>query len=920
MVYTFGDCIFDTRLRQLRRAGRLFRLRPKVFQVLLHLLEHRDHVVTKDELAQHVWPVPYISDAIVEGCIKEVRRALGDSGRSQRYIQTQHGYGYRFVAACRCQETPPAVPPLPWVGRAQELAALHSLLARAENGAGQVVGIQGAPGIGKSRLLDEFRQRLASPSVRYLATRGYAERPVRPALAARELLEHYCAITIDESPAVKRTKLQRCLEAAGLAADSSHSLLPLLGSADEAAQRTPSDLAVRLTEGIAAFCELFLAGSRLCPLVMAIDDLDWLDTASVAYLSALVEYLAPAPILLLTASAADPQPAWLAAPHTTFLTLAPLSDDESTALVQTLLPAEPAQVVSQLVTPAAGQPRFLESAARLLANQGRVKSPALASESALLTARLEDLSTSALHLLQCLAVLGWTSTPALLEVLWEGPGTCAAAQVELHLQGLASPQPGAGDASHMAVAPVWRELAYASLVPARRQALHRMAAQALEVHMAASMEESVERLAYHYTRAGEVDKALALLRQAAERALQCGAEAEAAYVLQEALALTAQLPPGLAAERLSLMLRLRLAEVLAQQQQYSAAQRLLVAYQQAVEALQDPPLSGRWWLLLSGTHSHLGAWEQVAPLAQRAIDYAQQGADKATLAAAYHLLALERHWAGRPLQGLEASQRAVALLEQAAPGYDLGLAYVALGLNALVSGDFLLTLDVTRRLHALGESCRDTHLQTCAAWVLGWCEASRGHTAAGIAACQRAFTLAPDPLNAAFAIGWLGYSFLEHGQPEAALPRLTQAIDCLQQLHYERYASLFITFWGEAQRLQGQLTPARDAAQQGYALAQQTQYIFGMAHAQRLRGQIAQATGNLAEARHSLTESCAIFTAMPARFEAGRSHLVLADLAYQQGEQATASHHVHEAHRLFTVLHMPEYGQRTGQRLPALQR
>jgi class 3 adenylate cyclase len=98
MIYAFGDCELDTRLYILRRADQVVRLRPKVFQMLRYLMEHRDRVVNKDELYQQVWPEQCISDATLESTLRNVRQVVGDNGRAQRIIQTLHGHGYRFVA------------------------------------------------------------------------------------------------------------------------------------------------------------------------------------------------------------------------------------------------------------------------------------------------------------------------------------------------------------------------------------------------------------------------------------------------------------------------------------------------------------------------------------------------------------------------------------------------------------------------------------------------------------------------------------------------------------------------------------------------------------------------------------------------------------------------------------------------------
>jgi TolB-like protein/DNA-binding winged helix-turn-helix (wHTH) protein len=98
MIYCFSDCTLDTNLYTLERDGQTYRLRVKVFRMCLYLLEHRDRVVSRDELCTQVWPGQFVSQATLEGVIRLVRQALGDSGRTQRIIQTLHGHGYRFVA------------------------------------------------------------------------------------------------------------------------------------------------------------------------------------------------------------------------------------------------------------------------------------------------------------------------------------------------------------------------------------------------------------------------------------------------------------------------------------------------------------------------------------------------------------------------------------------------------------------------------------------------------------------------------------------------------------------------------------------------------------------------------------------------------------------------------------------------------
>ena len=99
MRYRFGHYVLDTECQELHRAGEPVKLRRKVFQVLTYLLAHRERVIPKQELLEHLWPDQFVGDEALKSCIKTLRQALEERGRTPRFIHTVHGQGYRFVAA-----------------------------------------------------------------------------------------------------------------------------------------------------------------------------------------------------------------------------------------------------------------------------------------------------------------------------------------------------------------------------------------------------------------------------------------------------------------------------------------------------------------------------------------------------------------------------------------------------------------------------------------------------------------------------------------------------------------------------------------------------------------------------------------------------------------------------------------------------
>src|SRR5215475_8532423 len=98
MLYYFYNYTLDEARRELRRTGQLVSVEPKVFQVLLYLLEHRDRVVSKEELLEQCWPETFVSEAALTRCLTKLRKVVQAERTAPPVIKTLHGQGYRFVA------------------------------------------------------------------------------------------------------------------------------------------------------------------------------------------------------------------------------------------------------------------------------------------------------------------------------------------------------------------------------------------------------------------------------------------------------------------------------------------------------------------------------------------------------------------------------------------------------------------------------------------------------------------------------------------------------------------------------------------------------------------------------------------------------------------------------------------------------
>jgi pimeloyl-ACP methyl ester carboxylesterase/DNA-binding winged helix-turn-helix (wHTH) protein len=96
--YQFAESLLDTTRYELLNNGEHVHVEPQVFDVLAHLVAHRDRVVPKTELLDTVWGHQFVTESALTTRVKQLRQAVGDTGRDQRIVQTVHGRGYRFIA------------------------------------------------------------------------------------------------------------------------------------------------------------------------------------------------------------------------------------------------------------------------------------------------------------------------------------------------------------------------------------------------------------------------------------------------------------------------------------------------------------------------------------------------------------------------------------------------------------------------------------------------------------------------------------------------------------------------------------------------------------------------------------------------------------------------------------------------------
>ena len=814
----------------------------------------------------------------------------------------QHGLGHGGLMAA-------------FVGRSQELDVLQSRLTSAVAGQGQLVSIVGDAGMGKSRLLYEFSRRVASQGVGYLEGRCVSYGGAIPYLPFLDLIRKGFSLAETDGPEATAEKIRAGLEALGLPPEESLPyLLNLLGFKDETKsleRLSPEAVKANTFETLR---RVALRANQARPLIIAVEDLHWIDRTSEELFASLVEGLPRTPLLLITTHRSGYEPPWIGKSYATQISLPPLSPDESLRLAQSILPGrELTEPLAQVIlSRAEGNPFFLEELTRAVADRSDLGADLAVPDTVqgVLMARIERLPEPQQRLLQMASVLGRSASAKVLAAMWGKEEDPAAHLEALGRLELLYERRAGDETAYVFKHALTQEVAYESILPARRRLLHAAAGRALETLHADRLEDVYDRLAYHFARTGETAKAVDYQTRFADKAAARHAHVEAIAAVEGALGRVAELPDE-AQDRLTLGLVLRMMNSLLFLGRFREILDLLAAHEERLNRVGDARLTGLFHFQAGLVWSFLGDNVRSEVHAQKALDASRRSGDEATMGKARYVLAQNGIWWGRPDEVTTHASEAVTLLERTREPYWLGMTHFILGINYAFVGQFEAALGEEAKVDALGQAIGSRRLRSYAAWATGGMHAFMGDAALGIEGCRRSLETSPDPFNTADALCFLGYSHLENGQPGEAIGHLEQALAMFERFRHRHFQSLVTAYLSEALFLMGDLTRARQVASEGLELAKEGRFHYASALTQRVLARLAQAEGAPDEALRLMTEARTLFVSGGMEHEVGRTELALAELARARGDRAALEAHLGQALAIFTRLGVPRYVERT---------
>jgi class 3 adenylate cyclase/tetratricopeptide (TPR) repeat protein len=430
-------------------------------------------------------------------------------------------------------------------GRAPELAGLNKVLSKVENGNGQVVGIMGEPGIGKSRLIREFRESLTPGEGTFFEGRclHYGNSiPFKPLI---DILRSF--FKIEEGDTESRTKEKIIAKARQLDEQMVSDLafiyeIFFLNIEDKSYFNIEPEH--RRNKMFSTITRLLAKESSRQPVIIVIEDLHWIDEISEELLAYLIQKLKNSPILFLLSYRPEYAPSWKNQPGYSQIHLSQLSPPNSSELLQSLLSdGEPAPELATLVlAQAGGNPLFVEEYTYTLLEEGTIRKDdghyslnALPSSiklpdtlQGIIASRIDRLPEALKNTLQVASVIGRDFSYEVLRAVLQKPQKLRN-QLE-NLENLEFIVEGSvfSETEYTFKHALIQEVAYGGLSNKKQQELHENVARVIEKLYPDRLEEFLDVLAYHFRNGLSSDKAL-------DYSIRAGNRAQATFANQAAI-------------------------------------------------------------------------------------------------------------------------------------------------------------------------------------------------------------------------------------------------------------------------------------------------------------------------------------------------------------------------------------------------
>jgi len=730
-----------------------------------------------------------------------------------------------------------------FVGRQREIGALREAFEKVQSGSGQVVGIVGEAGVGKSRIILELRGVLPKGEYTYLEGRCLHYGGSMAYLPFLDIVRSYFDIEEGEREFIIKKKMAEKIaqldeELKGILPPL-HEILSLKVEDEEYLKLEPPQKREKTFEAIR---DLLIRESQNKSIILAVEDLHWIDRTSEDFLSYLIDWLANSNILLVLLYRSEHTHHWGSKSYYTQIWVDQLSTKTSAELVQSILEeGEVAPELGELIlNRAAGNPLFMEEFTHTLLENGSIQKKdheyVLTTKASniqvpdtiqgIISARMDRLEDNLKRTMQVASVIGRDFAFRILNTI-----TGMREELKsylLNLQGLEFIYEKSlfPELEYIFKHALTQEVAYNSLLLKRRKEIHERIGEAIEELYPERLEEFCEMLAHHYSRSENLEKAYEYLKMSGDKATRSYSTWEVFRFLKEAINVLNQLPDTEENKRKQIEVR----------------------------------------ILLRGSMSVLGFPEDSLQILEQGERISKELGDERSLAEFYSSIGFYYTIQGDSLKGLKYAEKA---FKEAEKIQDLDLAApIAFDLCAPynISGEYSKILDVAPKIIALLEKTQRESESfgrgvNVYPFLLGNYGSAMGYVGSfekGEALCEKAIRFALDARDLYSLVviehnyGWL---FNFKGDGKNAVEHLQNGIRYSEEAQMPVLLGLLNSGLAWGYYLLEEPEAAREQAEKAIKIHSDTGIPFLLSVAYSLLGTLHLDSGDLEEAHRCIDEA-----------------------------------------------------------------
>ena len=810
----------------------------------------------------------------------------------------------------------------PLVGRARELGLLQKHWSQARGSTGRVVLLSGEAGIGKSRLVQALKDEVCTDDHMLLECQSSLYYQHTAFWPLTKLLPRLCQWQVAESAESKLAKLEELVARIQLPTQDA---VPLLAQLLMLPVPVPLDLTPR-RQRQKTFDTLLSLVVRLTvqqPVLFIVEDMQWVDPSTLAFLELLVEQVPMAALLTVVTSRPTEPPLWVMRSHVTHVSLDRLAPESVAELIRGVAGGDlPKAVCQQIMAVTDGVPLFVEEVTKMVL-QARMESEAgetwpeaiPTTLQDLLRARLDQVGASK-EVAQLGATVGRSFDYALLHAL----SSLEETELQQRLQRLVS----AELLNQLGIPPQSRYIfkhaliqgaAYQSLLRRTRQTYHERVAQILETQFPEIEQTQPELLAHHYTEAGRSEQAWPYWQRAGQLAAKRSAYVEAVGHLNKGLDVLKRLPDTLERRQYELDLLALLGPALTTHKGFSAPEvgQVYARARELVQQVDETPrvfsiLRGMWRFYQAG-----GDMRRAQELAEHCLNLAQRAQASADLVEAYQVMGITLYHVGELTTACTHLKSGIDLYD-ASQHHSLAYLYGEdPGVACLARFSHILWMlgypdqALKRSQESLTLAQKLSHPFSLA-YALGFAAMFHQHRREGHATHERA--------ESGWALGtehdfviWVmlgtflgGWAMVFQGRETEGMAQMHRGLAIYRATESKVYLPVYLAVLAEAYGEMGQPEAGLEALDEALGLAATTGVQYYVPECYRLRGDLllAHTVANQAEAETCFRQALEMARHQEAKSLELRAAISLARLWQQQDKQADARQLLAESYGWFS--------------------